>query len=749
MKKLKISSILIVLLLSTIAMVTNSNAAVITDENFENGATGWSDNRTEHGGIHFTRFLGRFGWDRSNEVSKDFELSGMQTQVSISFDFFEIDSWDWETFYVYINGNIVVSDQYNYKYFNDPVYADPIPPQDVPWPGDAVWWGTFGFAAHTDQTLRYNLVINTTSTNINVKFATNLGTGVWDESWGIDNLIITDNATSILDGSVGASGGTIVDAEGTGASFSVDPGVLGENINVAIDVILDPGVSPPPGFLAAATRFVSFFLAPNPSPLAPPGATIALPLTFSLPPGTALSLFKYDPNTGSLIDTGVIGTVDLGGSSATFAEVTTFSTFAAFQVANQPPVADAGADQDIYLGETVLLDASNSSDPDGTIASFAWTIDSAPAPSVATLSDPNTTNPNLTPDQAGQYIISLVVNDGTDDSVADTVIVNVTLNLPPVAVATGVPTAGVAPHTVNFDASGSSDPDSVSLSYEWNFGDPTSLFNVSTLENPTHIYKGVGDFIAVVTITDNFGNTDQASVEVAVTAPNMPPTVSPTATVDGFTVQFVANAIDPESNPLTYEWDFGDGTYVPTEINPIHTYNIPGTYTATVTVSDGEFTVHGQTTVSVFSALDVDVFEAKVDSGKKGKVKGKINLKACFSYIGLPLPSEVIKVDFDGINLIEVPFADFEEDVDKPGKFKYKNKNLYMKIDLNKSKLKVSRHNMLLNGLDNSNGMDVFVSFGLSTGSDNIVMKEKHNGHDDHKMKWSYKEKHHHHDCAD
>jgi hypothetical protein len=39
---------------------------------------------------------------------------------------------------------------------------------------------------------------------------------------------------------------------------------------------------------------------------------------------------------------------------------------------NMPPVADAGPDQNANAGETVILDGSNSSDPDDGIASFRW-----------------------------------------------------------------------------------------------------------------------------------------------------------------------------------------------------------------------------------------------------------------------------------------------------------------------------------------------------------------------------------------
>ncbi len=41
--------------------------------------------------------------------------------------------------------------------------------------------------------------------------------------------------------------------------------------------------------------------------------------------------------------------------------------------ANAPPVADAGADQEVTAGDPVLLDGSGSTDPDGHITSYSWT----------------------------------------------------------------------------------------------------------------------------------------------------------------------------------------------------------------------------------------------------------------------------------------------------------------------------------------------------------------------------------------
>lgn len=47
--------------------------------------------------------------------------------------------------------------------------------------------------------------------------------------------------------------------------------------------------------------------------------------------------------------------------------------------ANRPPSADAGNDQTVDAGGTVMLDGAASSDPDGSIASYQWTQTGGPA----------------------------------------------------------------------------------------------------------------------------------------------------------------------------------------------------------------------------------------------------------------------------------------------------------------------------------------------------------------------------------
>lgn len=73
------------------------------------------------------------------------------------------------------------------------------------------------------------------------------------------------------------------------------------------------------------------------------------------------------------------------------------------QPINHAPVADAGAAQTQPVGTPVQLDATASSDPDGDLLTFSWTLVSKPATSTATLSNPTSPTPTFTIDKAGNY----------------------------------------------------------------------------------------------------------------------------------------------------------------------------------------------------------------------------------------------------------------------------------------------------------------------------------------------------------
>ncbi len=81
------------------------------------------------------------------------------------------------------------------------------------------------------------------------------------------------------------------------------------------------------------------------------------------------------------------------------------------------------------------------------------------------------------------------------------------------------------------------------------------------------------------------------------------PSANPLGGVAPLSVQFTGSgSSDPEFTTLTYSWDFGDGGNS-TQADPAHTYSNPGTYTATLTVTDQR---NGVATATVHSDRDSD-----------------------------------------------------------------------------------------------------------------------------------------------
>ncbi len=91
-------------------------------------------------------------------------------------------------------------------------------------------------------------------------------------------------------------------------------------------------------------------------------------------------------------------------------------------IANTPPVASAGAAQSASINTIVTLDGSQSSDANGDVLSYAWTITDKPAGSNVALASPTLAKAGFIPDVAGTYTAMLVVNDGKPNGNSSTTV---------------------------------------------------------------------------------------------------------------------------------------------------------------------------------------------------------------------------------------------------------------------------------------------------------------------------------------
>jgi PKD repeat protein len=155
---------------------------------------------------------------------------------------------------------------------------------------------------------------------------------------------------------------------------------------------------------------------------------------------------------------------------------------------------------------TINFSGQNSTDADGTIASYAWTFAAG-----ASATGMNSSYTYSTP---GTYVAALTVvdNDGLANTASVTISVVAPANLAPTAVAVASTTSGTAPVPVTFSAAASADPDGVIAGYKWEFGDGTSAASASASKT----YTAPGKYIVKLTVTDDRGASSSSTVDVSV-----------------------------------------------------------------------------------------------------------------------------------------------------------------------------------------------------------------------------------------
>jgi len=159
----------------------------------------------------------------------------------------------------------------------------------------------------------------------------------------------------------------------------------------------------------------------------------------------------------------------------------------------------------------------------------------------------------------------------------------------PAAALTVSPSSGSPPLPVTASAAASTDPIGIQ-SYTFSFGDGTAV-GPQASPTATHTYTVAGSYTVTLTVVDSAGATATASAAVNVGVPPAAAlSLSPTATGVGQPVSASAAASTAGSSPIaSYTFNFGDGTVIgpQTSATATHGYSTGGSYTVTVTVTDG------------------------------------------------------------------------------------------------------------------------------------------------------------------
>lgn len=209
---------------------------------------------------------------------------------------------------------------------------------------------------------------------------------------------------------------------------------------------------------------------------------------------------------------------------------------------NAAPRAEAGSDQQLLLGQPVLLDGSDSRDPEAGLLQYSWVQSSGEA---VALRAADTARPMVTPTVAGEYAFRLTVTDPGGLSDTDEVRLWVLppsaqdpppMNLAPVVDA-GSDRQVRAGESVRVDGGGSRDPETGSLVYAWVQLDGPQVVAITGAGSAvaTVVLPEAGEYRFRLTVTDSGGLS--ASDEVRLTA---------TAVAGDGTVRLTVTSLGPE-----------------------------------------------------------------------------------------------------------------------------------------------------------------------------------------------------------
>jgi hypothetical protein len=183
------------------------------------------------------------------------------------------------------------------------------------------------------------------------------------------------------------------------------------------------------------------------------------------------------------------------------------------------PFANAGTGSSYLAGTTITLDATGSSDPDGQIQSYHWTIVAKPADSSTSIAMPAAATTPVTLDRPGTYTFELAVTD--DHGASATSSVTDVADAPAIAVDAGNDQAVAWRQTVQLAGSVQVEA-GIPATVKWTFASrparSTAVIAGDTTLAPSFVADAEGAYVVQLTASTADGDAT-ATVAITATAP--------------------------------------------------------------------------------------------------------------------------------------------------------------------------------------------------------------------------------------
>ncbi len=210
-----------------------------------------------------------------------------------------------------------------------------------------------------------------------------------------------------------------------------------------------------------------------------------------------------------------------------------------------------------------------------SVASYSWNLGAPGA--IFNVKNP----PPYTYASVGSYDVSLTITTVSGCTKTFTAVNGVRVGTPPTVSFTATPTVACASQPITFVNNSITSPGAF-VEWAWDFGDNTG----SNIRDPQHVFTDTGALTIRLTVTNN-GCASSATTLLQIN----PPVAGFRYAVNCNTRQVTftdTSLVNPGLAPLTWAWDFGNGTTSTLQNPPPVTYTpSPTPYTVTLIVTNG------------------------------------------------------------------------------------------------------------------------------------------------------------------